>query len=248
VFGVDGFGSRVWGVGSGVWGLGLRTSGFGFRVSGSGFRDCGRVYGLGCRVLESRFWGLKLRVQDRVLGVYGFAFRVQGFRSGVRGLRFVVWGLGFRGFGLRVQELWYRVQGSWYRVQGWEHAHVPLMARDGGDSCITQLKAQGSSRTCTESKEEEDGGDRVGAPALERGMQRGVVVPHAQQQPGVRGQGLQQLVRLVQVALHRVRVPHHPPEGRSEGVGAALRPPRACRCPLCRALPPTAQYQRQNVI
>ena len=43
-------------------------------------------------------------------------------------------------------------------------AHLPLVVTEAGsylrliDSCITQLKAQGPSRTCNESKEEEEGG------------------------------------------------------------------------------------------
>jgi len=42
------------------------------------------------------------------------------------------------------------------------------------DSCITQLKDQGPSRTCNESKEEEEDAERVDARALLRCTHRGV--------------------------------------------------------------------------
>ena len=57
---------------------------------------------------------------------------------------------------LRVSSLGFRVQGSGCRVQGegrWSPACSNMRLRD---SCITQLKAQGPSRTCDESKEEEE--------------------------------------------------------------------------------------------
>ena len=44
------------------------------------------------------------------------------------------------------------------------------------DSCITQLKAQGPSRTCNESKEEEEKSERRGGPAF-RAMARTFIVP-----------------------------------------------------------------------
>ena len=66
------------------------------------------------------------------------------------GLGFRVWGLGFTGLGFRVSEMCCGTEaGSYLRLI---------------DSCITQLKAQGPSRTCNESKEEEE--DLGGASGL----------------------------------------------------------------------------------
>ena len=64
---------------------------------------------------------------------------------------------GFRvqGSGFRVQGSGFRVQGSGFKIQGsgsGVEGYLRLI-----DSCITQLKAQGPSRTCNESKEEEEG-------------------------------------------------------------------------------------------
>jgi len=74
-------------------------------------------------------------------------FRVQGLGSRVQGLGFGVWGVGFP-TGCSVS----RVQDALEMCSGSETvAYLRLI-----DSCITQLKAQGPSRTCNESKEEEE--------------------------------------------------------------------------------------------
>jgi len=48
---------------------------------------------------------------------------------------------------LMIDDLWFMVQGSWF--VGKEGSYLRLI-----DSCINQLKAQGSFRTCNESKED----------------------------------------------------------------------------------------------
>ena len=52
------------------------------------------------------------------------------------------------------------IQTGLGRFFRWAFLKKPKLAKIGGegDSCITQLKAQGPSRTCNESKEEEEGG------------------------------------------------------------------------------------------
>ena len=69
----------------------------------------------------------------RVQGLEGSGFRVQGIPT-----RFWVGSLGVWVWGLK-----FRVEVSYWRLI---------------DSCITQLKVQGPSRTCIESEEEEEGG------------------------------------------------------------------------------------------
>ena len=46
-----------------------------------------------------------------------------------------------------IDDLWFMVHGSWF--VGGEGSYLRLIG-----SCVSQLKAQGSSRTCNESKEE----------------------------------------------------------------------------------------------
>ena len=69
--------------------------------------------------------------------VQGLGFRVYNSGILVPGPRFRVWGLGFG------------VWGSGLLIVG---SYLRLI-----DSCITQLKAQGPSRTCNLSNDEEEG-------------------------------------------------------------------------------------------
>ena len=65
-------------------------------------------------------------------------------------------GLRVEGLGLRVEGLGLRVEGLRVRFRQSCRKSRRRRRRRLIDSCITQLKAQGHSRTCTDSKEEEE--------------------------------------------------------------------------------------------
>ena len=77
--------------------LAFRVSGFGFRVSGSGFRVCDLDF-MG-EDEEICVWGLRVRVEGRVLSVQDSRFEVEGLGFRVEDAGFGVWGLGGGGVG-----------------------------------------------------------------------------------------------------------------------------------------------------
>jgi len=99
-------------------------------------------------------------------GVWGLGRGVEGFGFWVQGLGLKVWGSGFRvwglGFGVYPEEA--NEKRSDEVCDEFENNHFTEMCcvTEVGsyvrliDSCNTQLKAQGPSRTCNDSKEEED--------------------------------------------------------------------------------------------
>jgi len=105
-------------------------------------------------------------VWDAGFRVKGLGCRVQGQGSGIRGSGSRVWDSGSRGLGSTCEGE--RVARSPRRALGAHRvAEVGVAAPEGAhlfvvcgvrliDSCITQLKAQGPSRTCNERKEEEE--------------------------------------------------------------------------------------------
>jgi len=90
------------------------------------------------------------RLGELAVGVVGHGSQPRGRVHLLEGSRVDVacrvWGAG-----CRVQGVGCRVQGVGCRVCGSEAGSYLRLI----DSCITQLKAQGPSRTCNESKEEE---------------------------------------------------------------------------------------------
>jgi len=150
-----------------------------------------------------RWWGAREPRPTRVRATSAFCGSASGFRversrevsASCFRFRLEVSASGFRderaqeqhlrlacrlqGSGYRVQGTGFRVQGSGYRVQGTGFSGWWFSVCGSGsclrliDSCITQLKAQGASRTCSESKEEEEEVWSLGCGVPEHGRAAG---------------------------------------------------------------------------
>ena len=107
-----------------------------------------------------------LRVQGSGFRVSVFGFRFSGSGCGVSatGCRFGVSAVGFRVQGFKVSGSVFR-KGEGFRIRGNHFTEICCGTEAGSylrliDSCVTQLKAQGPSKTCNESKEEGSGHTR----------------------------------------------------------------------------------------